>query len=112
MLAIYKNKGLLVPVYLIVCFFGTAEIHGVLHRNFGGAFSKIDMYIDLGFTFLLAAVWTYLTKDSSYKDKNGNKKKLDTVNSLFFIRMNLWAYIFLAASLIFFGNQLFHYFGS
>jgi|HubBroStandDraft_4_1064222.scaffolds.fasta_scaffold161481_1 hypothetical protein len=107
---IWKNKGLLVVLYVIVCMIGTAEIIGVLHRNVGGIFSRIDFYTALGFSFLFAATWTYLTKDSFYKDKDGNKKKMETSNEFFWIKMKIWAYIFLGVSVLFFGNLIFHYF--
>lgn len=98
-------------LYLIVCLIGTAMLAGVLQRNYGGIFSKIDFYTVLGFALLFSAAWTYLTKDDYYKDREGNKVKMDTVNEFFWIRMETWAYIFLALSLVCFGNLIFHYFG-
>jgi hypothetical protein len=108
----WKNKGLLVLLYLIVCLIGTAMLVGVLHRNYGGIFSKIDFYTTLGFALLFSAIWTYLTKDDFYRDREGNKMKMDTVNEFFWIRMEIWAYIFFGACLVCFGNLLFHYFGT
>jgi membrane protease YdiL (CAAX protease family) len=110
MLLVWKNKGILVLLYIIVCFIGTAILVGVLHRNYGGIFSKIDFYTGLGFACLFTSIWTYLTKDDYYKDKEGNRKKMDTVNEFFWINMRIWAIIFLIASFIFFGNLLFNYF--
>ena len=110
MLLIWKNKGLLVMLYIIVSLIGTAMIIGALHRNFGGIFSKIDFYTTIGIAFFIAGVWTYLTKDDYYKDRDGNKKKMDTINEFFFIRMEIWAYIFFVAALLFLGNLLFNYF--
>ena len=104
------NKGLLVVLYLIVCLIGTAMIMGVLHRNYGGIFSKIDLYTTLGFALLFTALWTYLTKDDFYRDREGNKVKMDTVNELFWIRMEIWVYIFLVLAIICFGNSIFNYF--
>ncbi|HTQ65959.1 MAG TPA: hypothetical protein VMI12_14265 [Puia sp.] len=107
----WKNKGLLVLLYFIICVFVTAEIVGILHRNTTGFFSNIDFYTTIGFSFLFSSVWTYFTKDSYYKDRDGNKKKVDTVNEFFFLSMKTWAYIYLGAALVFFGNLVFHYFG-
>lgn len=110
MLLVWKNKGILVLLYLIVCFIGTAILVGVLHRNYGGIFSKIDFYTGIGFAFLFASIWTYLTKDDYYVDKAGNKKKMDTANEFFWISMRAWAIIFLIVSSIFFANLVFNYF--
>jgi hypothetical protein len=107
---VWKNKGLLVLLYLIVSLLVSAEMAGVLHRNFNGAISRIDFYSTFGFPFLFAAVWTYLTKDSFYKDKSGNKVTMETSNEFFWIKMKYWAYIYFGISILFFGNLLFHYF--
>jgi len=95
---------------MIVCFIGTAILVGALHRNYGGIFSKIDFYTGLGFACLFTSIWTYLTKDDYYRDREGNKKKMDLVNEFFWINMKIWAIIFLIASFIFFGNLIFNYF--
>jgi len=71
---------------------------------------KIDFYSNIGITFMLTSIWTYLTKDDFYKDKEGNKVKMDTVNSFIFLPMKVWAIIFLLAAVIFLGNSFFHYF--
>jgi len=105
-----KGKGILVLLYLIVSSLVTAELVGVLHRNTSGIFSTIDFYTTIGFSFLFASVWTYLTRDDYYKDRDGNKKKMDTVNSFIFIQMKTWAIIFFCSALIFSGNAWFHYF--
>lgn len=110
MILIWKNKGILVLLYAIVCFAGTAILAGVLHRNFGGIFSKIDFYSGLGFACLFTSIWTFLTKDDYYKDREGNRKKMDTKNELFWISMKGWAMIFIILSVLFFGNLIFNYF--
>ena len=94
MLIFYKSKGLLIILYLVVSFIGTAILVGVLHRNTTGPLSKIDFYTTLGITFLITSIWTYLTKDDYYRDREGNKRKMDTVNELFFIKMKIWVFIF------------------
>jgi hypothetical protein len=110
MIIFYKNKGLLIILYLIVCFIGSAILVGVLHRNTNGIFSNIDFYTTIGIGFLLTSIWTYLTKDDFYMDREGKKKKMDTPNELFWISMKVWAFIFFGASLIFLGNLIFEYF--
>jgi uncharacterized membrane protein len=110
MLLVWKNKGLLVLLYLLVSIIGTAMIVGVLHRNVEGVLSNIDFYTTFGLGFLIASLWTYLTKDDFYKDKDGNKKKIEFKNEFFWISMKIWAYIYFAVSMLFLGNLLFNYF--
>ncbi|MEP6951568.1 MAG: hypothetical protein ABI863_19915 [Ginsengibacter sp.] len=105
-----KGKGILVILYFIVSSFAIAMLVGILHRNVTGIFSKIDFYTTVGVSFLVAATWTHLTKNDFYKDREGNKKKMDTINSFIFIEMKIWAIIFACAGLFFLGNLVFHYF--
>jgi len=105
-----KGKGILVLLYLIVSSLVTAELVGVLDRNVGGIFASIDTYTTIGISFLFASAWTHLTKDDYHKDRDGNKKKMDTINSFIFIKMKTWAVIYFCLALIFSGNAWFHYF--
>ncbi|MEO7121498.1 MAG: hypothetical protein ABIY62_10390 [Ginsengibacter sp.] len=105
-----KGKGILVILYCIVSLLGTAMVVGALNRNIGGIFSQIDFYTTAGIAFLFTSIWTYLTKDDYYKDREGYRKKMDTVNSFIFIKMKIWAIIFSCAALFFFGNLALHYF--
>ncbi len=105
MIVFYKNKGILIIVYLIVCLIGTAIIVGVLRTYVGGVFARIGFYAGAGFALLLAGIWTYFTKDDYYKDREGNKKKIDTESSFFFINMTIWSYIFFGLSLLFFASS-------
>ena len=73
-----KGKGILVLLYLIVSSLVTAELVGLLERHAGGVFASIDTYTIIGISFLLVAIWTHLTKDDYYKDREGNRKKMDT----------------------------------
>ena len=105
-----QTVNVLVILYLIVCFIGTAILVGVLHRNTSGPLSQIDFYTTIGLAFLFASVWTYLSKDDYYRDREGNKKKMDTPNELFWLSMKIWAIIFMCASFLFLGNLIFGYF--
>ncbi len=107
MLLIWKNKGILIPIYLIVTFITVAMLGGILKRNVGGIFAyKYDIQIIIGISFLISGLWTYLTSEEFIK-KDGQKIKVDIKNTFFFISMKLWGYIFLAAGLLFFINGLF-----
>jgi len=107
MLLIYKNKGILIVPYLIASIIGTAIIVGILKRNIGSIFSDIDFSTTMGLGFLICAIWTYLTRNEFYIDRNGKKQKMDITNELFFLTMKVWAYIFLAAALLFFADSIF-----
>ena len=105
MIVFYKNKGILIIVYLIVCLIGTAIIVNVLRSYVGGVFAQIHFHAGVGFALLLAGIWTYFTKDDYYKDREGNKKKMDIENSFFFMNMAIWSYIFFGLSLLFFASS-------
>lgn len=98
---IYKNKGILVPVFFAVPAIGCGAILISLHRNLAN-FPEVSIQTSFGITFLISAVWTYLAKDTYYRDEIGNKHILDVENSFYFIGMKIWAYIFLVLSFSFF----------
>ena len=101
MLLIYKNKGILVAPYFIGSLIGTAVLAGALKRNIGGVFANTDFYDIIGAAFLVCAVITFATRNGYYKDRNGQKQKLDIPNEFFFISMQNWAYIFIIAAAVF-----------
>jgi hypothetical protein len=94
-----KGKGILILLYLIVCLIGTSMLIGILNRNIGGVFKRFDFYTTAGVAF-------------HYRDKEGSKKKMDTVNSFGFISMRTWSFIFFGAGTVLLGNLLFHYFSA
>jgi hypothetical protein len=110
MIIIWKNKGLLVLLYIFVCTFAAAVLLGYLRRNIGGIFIQFDDLIAIGIGLLFASFWTYKTKDNFYKDQNGVKQKMDTENELFFISMKYWVFILLLFGLVLISNPLFHFF--
>jgi hypothetical protein len=112
MIFIWKNKGILVPIYVIVSFVVTSILFGVLHRNIGGIFSMLNFHFSIGLSFLVVSIWLHLTKDDYYKDKNGNKKKIEVVNSFFFIKLEIWVVIFAIAGFILIASSIFSYFQS
>jgi hypothetical protein len=106
----FKNKGILVVLFLIVWLVLTAVVGGELYRSVGGIFSKIDFYSILGIALLPTAVCTWFIRYDYYKDKHGNKKRMDTVHELLYIPLRIWVYILPGLSLVLLGNSLFHYF--
>lgn len=100
-LKLNKGKGILIIVYYIVSLMAVALLSGILQRNVGGIFSKINYFFVVGVSFMIASGWTYLTKDEYYTDKYGDRKKLDMVHSFAFIEMKTWVKIFFCMSLVF-----------
>ena len=100
MLFIYKGRGILIPVYVIVSFVVVAMISGALKRNVGGIFAyDYHMCLVLGPGIILSSIWTYLTSHD-YIKTDGIKKKIDLGNSFFYIKMNIFSYILLASGII------------
>jgi hypothetical protein len=106
---IYKNKGILIPVYLIVSLVGITIITSDLHRSYKESFPEINAPGTIGTGFLVAALWSYLTKNSYYKDSEGNKVVMDIENSFWFISMKIWAYIFLVIGAILVSDSFLGY---
>ena len=101
MILIWKNKGILIPVYVISTFFGLAILSGILKRNLGGVFAtEYDYRVILGVGLIISGIWTYLTSEDFVK-KNGQKIKVDIENRFFFIPMKIWGYMLTGAGLFF-----------
>ena len=101
MFLIYKNRGILIPVYLFVSNLGILILLNFLSDSVGGIFKhEIDPLITFGFGFMLAGTWTYL-KRNIYVKTDGIRHKVDLINSFFFIEMKFWAIFFWAVGLIF-----------
>ena len=84
MILIWKNKGILIPVYVVTTFVSIATLSGVLKRNIGGIFANdYNIQITLGLTFLSSGLWTYLTSEEFVK-KDGQKIKVDFENKFLF----------------------------
>ena len=107
MIIIWKNKGILILVYVIATFIVIAILSGILKRNIGGIFAyDYDYRIILGFGFLISGIWTYLTSEEFIK-KDGLKIKVDIENKFFFISMKIWGYVITVAGLFFLIYGLF-----
>lgn len=52
--------------------------------------SEIPITVFLGFVLITTGLWTRLTAEDYYIDKQGRRKYLDIENELFFIRMRTW----------------------
>ncbi|MGB6268337.1 MAG: hypothetical protein WBF67_04940, partial [Olleya sp.] len=60
MIFIYKNRGILVPVFLFVAVFGAIILNSFLKEYVGGIFNtKYDFQLVLGIGLLISGFWTY-----------------------------------------------------
>lgn len=89
----WKNKGILVPVYIIGCFVAFNILLGILQRNIGGFFYKISYVHSTIFSLLIAGLLTYFTSETYYYNEFGDKKILDIPHEFYWIKMRYWAYI-------------------
>jgi hypothetical protein len=89
MIIIYENKGILMPVYFILSFFGSAFLAGELKRRFN---IDVSFTVVSSFACLISGILACLFCDDYYKRKDGKKELLDNVNSFFFIKMKYWGY--------------------
>ncbi len=93
MIVIYKNRGILIPVYLIVSLIGTAILNGILKEYIGGIFvSNYDNQIVLSIGFIISGFWTYFTSQDHIMI-DGEKEEIYFNNHFFYISMKLWSYI-------------------
>lgn len=100
MILIFKNRGALVPVFLIVPLVGTVILREVLKRYLGGIFAyDYDFQIVLGISLLISSLWTYLKRDD-YVTVNGVKEKVEIDNHFYYISLKIWSYIMLIAGIL------------
>ncbi|GEM_PF-2029613 len=89
---IWKGKGILIILYLFVTFLVVAISTGLLKDKF--EFLKtVPMEVLFGFVLIIAGIWTKLTSNDYYINKEGRKVSLDIENELFFIKMSTWGLI-------------------
>jgi hypothetical protein len=102
---IWKGKGIMIFLYFIVTVIVLAIINRLLieYLNFPN-----DLPIEgfMGFVLIATGLWTKLTAEDYYIDKEGRKKYLDIENELFFIKMKTWGLILpsIGVGLIIFGT--------
>ena len=100
MILIYNNRGILIPVFIIVPLFGTIIINGLLKSYIGGVFaSDYDFQIVLGIGLLISFLWTYLTSYDFIEVKS-KKEKIEMNNHFFYITNRTWSYIILGVGIL------------
>lgn len=90
----WKNRGLMVIIYLGVSMIGSALVLGYLQRTFEEVFFWVDFISTIRIGFTVAAIWTFLVRDDYYKNERGERIKMDTVIEFYFIKLEYWAFIF------------------
>jgi hypothetical protein len=89
---IWKGKGIMILLYFIVTVVVLAIINGLL-KEYLGFSDKVPMEVFIGIVLIVTGIWTKLTAEDYYIDKEGRKKYLDIENDLFFIKMKNWGLI-------------------
>ena len=89
---IWKGKGILIFLYFIVTVVVLAIINGLL-KEYLGLSHSVPMEVFRGIVLIVTGIWTRLTAEDYYLDKEGRKKYLDIENDLFFIKMKIWGLI-------------------
>jgi hypothetical protein len=97
---IYKNRGILIPVFLIVPVIGLLILNGELGRNYGGIFvTESFKQIMVGIGFLISFIWTYLTSED-FIIVDGKKEKIEMYNHFFYIPNKTWSYAMLGFGIL------------
>jgi hypothetical protein len=88
---IWKGKGIMIILYFIVTVIVMAILNRLAIETFEMPSAPMEAF--MGMVLILTGIWTKLTADDYYIDKEGRKKYLDIENSLFFIKMSMWGLI-------------------
>ena len=88
---IWKGKGIMIFLYFIVTVIVLAILNRLLIETLEMPSAAIEAF--MGIVLIITGIWTKLTADDYYIDKEGRKKYLEIENSLFFIRMSTWGLI-------------------
>jgi hypothetical protein len=90
----FRNRGILVPFFLIICFIGVAILKVLIQFAFGEhSFVEGDMVLLSGVAFLVAGYWTHRKRDTFYI-VDGETKRMNEQNTFFFLSMEMWAQIY------------------
>jgi flagellar biosynthesis protein FliP len=89
---IWKGKGILILLYLMVAVMVVAIIGGLL-KEYLGLSDRLPIKVFMGIALIVTGIWTKFTAEDYYIDKEGRRKYLDIENDLFFIKMKTWGLI-------------------
>jgi hypothetical protein len=88
---IWKGKGIMIFLYFIVSVIAIAVLNSLIIENLGIGKAPIEVF--MGLVLIVTGIWTRLTAEDYYIDKEGRKKYLEIENELFFIKMSVWGLI-------------------
>ena len=88
---VWKGKGILIVLYFIVSIIGVAILSRLIAETFN--IGKAPIEVLMGFALIVTGIWTKLTAEDYYIDKEGRKKYLEIENDFFFIKMGMWGLI-------------------
>jgi hypothetical protein len=90
----FKNRGALVPFYLVICFGSVAIIKRLIAYAFGNdVLGEGDTVLLSGVAFLVSGYLTYRKRDSFYV-VDGEKKRMNEQNIFCYLSMEMWAQLF------------------
>ncbi len=93
----YKNKGILVLVYVVVSLVVTMSLMALIKAYcFHDKMLKHFYGVAFGVAILVSGFWTYYTSDDYYIDENGEKQYMYFDHQFMFMDMKSWAYVFWA----------------
>ncbi len=100
MIIIYNNRGILIPIFLVIPCFGIFIIAASLRSYYAeNISSEVVFQISIGIGLLISFIWTYLTS-YDYIEVHGEKQRIEMNHHLFFISNRLWSYIMLVAGVL------------
>ncbi len=100
MIIFYKNRGILLPVFITIPVIGIVILSVILRENVGGIFaSDYDKNIVFGIGLLISGIWTYL-KRTDFIEVNGVKEEIEMNHHFFFVSLKLWSKILLGAGIL------------
>jgi hypothetical protein len=89
---IWKGRGIMIFLYFIVTAIVLAIVNSLVSEYFRLP-NELSSEGFIGFVLIVTGIWTKLTAEDFYIDKEGRKKYLDIENDLFFIKMKTWGLI-------------------
>jgi hypothetical protein len=89
---IWKGKGIMIFLYFIVSAIALPIVNRLLIEYLGLP-DKLPIEAFMGLVLIFTGIWTKLTAEDYYVDKEGKRKYLDIENDLFFIKMRTWGFI-------------------
>lgn len=93
MLLVWKGRGILAPIFLIVLMIIAYKLTYFLDDNVGGWFTEENILVlAISLAFIISGVLTYKVS-LTYIEENGVKIKVKSPHSFLFIPLKAWSII-------------------